>query len=289
MTSNEMTGCFHPIDVSYVCKEEIPIHIYIPETDCESTLLHPSTIKIPYNCEYRFLKLKQTLWIPVHLSNEWLYVAPESETLTVLCPEETTTLKIQAKGKLTLKAGCKGNSSYVTLYAMSAITTNLTTDYIPSAPVNFDCCLEDVERVNFEELPLHVPLANVMSNMDDLRVASMKAEEIEQMIKDQEAKHNQNLYLMATSWGTTLVTIFIVATCICCSCCFCVVGTDSFGFGTDGVRQIAGRIHKTSVVSAFTIIMALESSIQKRIPLQQSQLDHYLSWNVLSPLSPENK
>jgi hypothetical protein len=60
-----------------------------------------------------------------------------------------------------------------------------------------------------------------MSNMDDLTVASMKAEEIEQMIKDQEIKHNQHLYLMATSWGTTLVTILIVTTCICCSCCFC--------------------------------------------------------------------
>jgi hypothetical protein len=140
MTSNELTGCFHPNDISYVCKEDIPIHTYIPETDCESTLLHPSTMKVPYNCEYRFLKLKQTLWIPLHLSNEWLYAAPESETLTVLCPEETTTLKIQAKCTLTLKPGCKGYSSYVTLYAMSSITTNLTTDYIPSAPVDFDCC-----------------------------------------------------------------------------------------------------------------------------------------------------
>jgi hypothetical protein len=221
MTSNELTRCFHPNDISYVCKEEIPIHTYIPETDCESTLLHPSTIKIPYHCEYRFLKLKHTLWIPLHLSNEWLYVAPESETLTVLCPEETTTLKIQTKGKLTLNAGCKGYTSYVTLYSMSAITTNLTTDYVPSAPVDFDCCFEDVERVNFEKLPMQVPLANVLSNTDDLRVASMKADEIEQMIKDQEIKQSQHLYLMATSWGTTLLTIFVVITCICCSCCFC--------------------------------------------------------------------
>jgi hypothetical protein len=126
--------------------------------------------------------------------------------------------------------------------------------------------------------------------MDDLRVASMKAEEIEQMIKNQETKHNQNLYLMATSWGTTLLTIFVVITCICCTCCFVnVVEMDSFGFGIAGVHQIVGRTHKTIVVSAFTTIMVQESNTQKLIPLQQSQLDPYLNWKVLSPISPGNK
>jgi hypothetical protein len=37
--------------------------------------------------------------------------------------------------------------------------------------------------------------------MDEL---SMKADEIQQIIKGQKLKHDQNLYLLATSWGTTL-------------------------------------------------------------------------------------
>jgi hypothetical protein len=57
MTTNELTGCFQPNKLTYVCKEEIPIYTYIPEMDCEATLLHPSTTKIPDNCEYRFFKL----------------------------------------------------------------------------------------------------------------------------------------------------------------------------------------------------------------------------------------
>jgi hypothetical protein len=126
-----------------VCKEEIPIYTYVPELDCETTLLHPSTTSIPNNCEYRFLKLSKTFWIPLHLSNQWLFVTPQTETFTVLCPQETTTLRLQNEGKLTLKPSCKAYSSYVTLYAMSTFTTNLTNNYISTATIDFDCCFEN--------------------------------------------------------------------------------------------------------------------------------------------------
>jgi hypothetical protein len=161
------------------------------------------------------------------MSNQWLFVTPQTETLTVLCPQKTATLKLQKEGKLTLKPGCKGYSSYVTLYAVSTLTTNLTNDYIPSAPIDFNC-FEDTEKVNFEDLPLHIPLVNVMSNMDELRLASMKADEIQQMIKDQELKHDQNPYLMATSCRTALGTVCVMIICICCSFCCCKCCRNSF-------------------------------------------------------------
>jgi hypothetical protein len=62
-------------------------------------------------------------------------------------------------------------SSHVTLYATSTVTTNLTEDYVPSAPLDFDCCFKNTLKINFEELPLQVPLVNVMSDMDELRIA----------------------------------------------------------------------------------------------------------------------
>lgn len=140
MNTNELTGCFQPNEFLYVCREEVPIYTSIPKMDCEVTLLHPSTTKIPNSCKYRFFKLSKTFWIPLHMSNQCLFVTPQTETFTVLCPQGTTTLKLQKEGRLTLRAGCKGYSSYVTLYAISTLTTNLTNDYVPSAPVNFDCC-----------------------------------------------------------------------------------------------------------------------------------------------------
>jgi hypothetical protein len=103
------------------------------------------------------------------MSNQWLFVSPQSETFTILCPHETTTLRIEKKGKLSLRPECKGYSSYVTLYAMSILRTNSTDDYIPSAPVNYDC-FENLKNVKFENLPLHIPLVNIMSSVDDLRV-----------------------------------------------------------------------------------------------------------------------
>jgi hypothetical protein len=84
----------------------------------ETTLLHPSTTKIPSSCEHTFFRLSQTLWILLHMSNQWLFVTPQTETLTVLYLHETVTLKLHKEGKLTLTPGCRGNSSNVTLYAI---------------------------------------------------------------------------------------------------------------------------------------------------------------------------
>jgi hypothetical protein len=138
MAMNELTSCFQPNHLMYVCKEDVPIYTYVPVVDCEATLLHPSTTKVPKVCEYRYLKLSTTMWIPLNMSKEWLFVTPHAETFTVLCAQETTTLKLQNKGKITLKDGCKGYSSHVTLNAISTIETNNTIDYVPSANINFE-------------------------------------------------------------------------------------------------------------------------------------------------------
>jgi hypothetical protein len=219
MSSNELTGCFQSNEFIYKCREEIPIYTYVPGMDCESTLLHPPTTKIPNNCEYRFLKLSKTFWIPLHQSNQWLFTTPSTETFTVLCPQETTTLRLQDKGKLTLNPGCKGYSSYVTLYAISTLSTNRTSDYVPPAPIIIDCCFENLENVRLKELPLHIPLVNIMFSIDDPRIAGIKNEEMQQITKDQKKKHNEHAYMIDTSWGSAFGTICIIILCICCSCC----------------------------------------------------------------------
>jgi hypothetical protein len=69
--------------------------------------------------------------------------------------------------------------------------TNKSNDYISTTPIDYDCCFENFKEVKFEDLPLHVPLVNIMSSVDDLRIASRKTEEVQQMIKKQETKSNQ--------------------------------------------------------------------------------------------------
>jgi hypothetical protein len=153
------------------------------------------------------------------MSNQWLFVAPQNETFTALCPDETTTVRLQKEGKLTLKLRCKGYSFHVTLYATSIIITHLSEDYVPSSLVDFDCCFEDIGKIKFEELPLQIPLVNVMFEMDELRITSVKVEEVNKMIKDQDTKYNQKLYMIATSWGNNTWNNLCNLLCISCSCC----------------------------------------------------------------------
>jgi hypothetical protein len=214
-----LTGCFQLNEITFICKGEIPIYTYTPDLDCEATLLHPSTTRIPDDCDYSFFKLSRTFRIPLHKSNKWLFVTPQVETFTVLCPQETITLKLKNEDKLTLKPECKGYSSYVTLYTMSTVYTNVTNDYVPSAPIDFDCCFEDLKQINLEELPLHMPLVNTVSPMDDLRLASKKTEEVQQLIREQEGKQNQNFLKAATPSTTILTIICVIIVCICRSCC----------------------------------------------------------------------
>jgi hypothetical protein len=98
---------------------------------------------------------------------------------------------------------------------------NVTSDYVPSAPVLFDNCFEDLWNVPFKKLPLHTPLVNVMSSVDDLGIASVKADEIRQMIREQETEYSQNLYKMTTSWWSVLSTASMLIMLILCSCCCC--------------------------------------------------------------------
>jgi hypothetical protein len=82
----ELQAYFMLNDLNYVYKENIPIVTYVPNADCESTLIHPSTTFLPYKiCEQRMLTLNQTYWIPLHFSNEWLFTAPTRELFTALC------------------------------------------------------------------------------------------------------------------------------------------------------------------------------------------------------------
>jgi hypothetical protein len=47
---NELMKCFQPRQMVYLCKAEIPISTYVPEMDCEATLLQPSTVEVPKIC-----------------------------------------------------------------------------------------------------------------------------------------------------------------------------------------------------------------------------------------------
>jgi hypothetical protein len=104
---------------------------------------------------------------------------------------------------------------------VSTNTTNITNDYMPSAPVNFDNYLDYLINVPLEKIPFHIPLVNVMSSADDLRIASVKVNEIHEIISEQEQKFNQDSYNIVTSKWSIVKTLTLFFASMLCSCCCC--------------------------------------------------------------------
>jgi hypothetical protein len=174
MTYQELQTCLLPNEFNYVCQENVPILTYLPNEGCEATLIHPSTASLPSHlCEQGLLSLEYTYWIPLHLSNEWLYVAPKSEVFTVLCGHKKFQLTLQNRGKLHLPPRYIGYSTHSTLYALSTLSRNsFQEDVLPLASVDLDCCLTEYER-ELHELPLQKPLTNILSSVEELNLASI--------------------------------------------------------------------------------------------------------------------
>ena len=159
----ELQACFMPNAFNYVCQEILPIPTHITNEDCKSTIIHPSTISLPNQaCEQGLLNLEYTYWIPLHLSNEWLYVAPKTEVFILVCGSVKFQLTLQNRGRLYLPPRYKGYSTHSTLYALSILVRNKSQEKVlPLSPVDLDCCLNEYGREKLHEIPLHKPLTNI--------------------------------------------------------------------------------------------------------------------------------
>lgn len=219
----QLDKCFKINELKFVCKETTPILNFKAGEDCEATLVHPSTTMVPGSCTQRMVQIDNTLWIKL-LGNEWLHITPTPEIFTYVCgndPPQSQT--IYGRGKIQLRRGCKGYTAHTTIYAYNTFTTNVTLpDIIPVAPVDFDCCLTPEQLPYLDKIKLNLPLSNVLSHADELKITSHKIEEVNNLINNEKWKleHQTRLHLM--SWATTfgLVMLFLIIL-ICCSCCCC--------------------------------------------------------------------
>jgi hypothetical protein len=223
LNHQELQACFAPNELNHVCQETVPILTYIPSEDCEATLIHPSTVSFPNKvCEQRLFKLESTYWVPLHMSNEWLFIAPNDEIFTVLCSSVKYQLTIQGRGKLYLPPRCKGYSTHSTLYALSSITqTNSKEDVLPLASVDLDCCLTEVEQDQLQKIPLQEPSTSILSSLDELKMAGVKINEVQELIDKEQSRKFEHLKALTSTWGSIVLTFIILIVSICCSCCCC--------------------------------------------------------------------
>jgi hypothetical protein len=84
---------------------------------------------------------------------------------------------------------CKGYGAKVLIQAQMIIYTNNTDkDIIPPLSLEYDCCETQGKNVKLNDIHLDLPLENIVNDLNDVRIASHKADEVERLISEQEWK-----------------------------------------------------------------------------------------------------
>jgi hypothetical protein len=91
-----------------------------------------STRTIPSSCSQRVVEINQTIWTRLD-DNEWLYVAPRPDVLTVLRSKyEPSDTEIVGTGKLILYSTCKAYGPRFLVQARTIMSSsNTDKDIIP--------------------------------------------------------------------------------------------------------------------------------------------------------------
>ena len=120
------------------------------------------------------------------MNNEWIYPAPHSDTVTILCEETGPVCAVlQGAGKLRINSGYKRFSTSALLQASFTAMSNVSLkgDLLKQIPLQYDCSVE---------LNLKFNLKQTLSHFDGLQCANNKVSELEKEIKEQKWK-NHNL------------------------------------------------------------------------------------------------
>jgi hypothetical protein len=116
-----------------------------------------------------------TVWIQL-LNNEWIYIFPIADSVTVLCGDkEPVDVSLNGMGNLHINSGCKGYSFTVLLQTNFTVTSNICTkgrDILTQIPFQIKCREELNEKVNLSRMRLDMKCKQIVSHLDDLRYAS---------------------------------------------------------------------------------------------------------------------
>jgi len=64
---------------------------------------------------------------------------------------------------------------------------------LPLAPIDIDCCLTSFKKKQLHEIPLEKPHTNILSSGEDLNLAGVKINEIQDLIDREQTKRFEHL------------------------------------------------------------------------------------------------
>jgi len=175
-----------------VCKHTQPLHLTLLVEECAAQMMEPIRT-IPAFFFRRIVEINHSLWTQLD-NNEWIYVAPKSQVLTALFSKhEPTDVKLLGTGKLQLNTMCKAYGNRIFIHSHTTSFSKRTSKYvIPHLPLVYDCCGGIDNRFKLNDLQLHILLRSVINSLDDLRIASHKVEDVENLILEQDWKKTFN-------------------------------------------------------------------------------------------------
>ena len=92
------------------------------------------------------------------------------------------------------------------MYALSNVArNNLQEDVLSLSSVNIDYCLTQYESELLHEMPLQKPLTNIFSSVEDLKLANVKINEIQELIDKKQTKKFEHFKMLRTTWGSVLL------------------------------------------------------------------------------------
>jgi hypothetical protein len=182
----------------HVCKQVQPLLSSHLHDNCLVKMLQPRG-SVPPMCERRIVELSNPIWTQLE-NNEWIYIVPTSETITILCSgKPPMDIIVSGIGKLGLREDCKGFGGSTHFQTHSILNVNsrgYESDFLSIVELHYDCCEDLNVKVNLSTIRLNASFKHIATHLDDLKVASHKASEIEQLIKEHEwnrlhtASHN---------------------------------------------------------------------------------------------------
>lgn len=219
--SSEQLKCKELTKNRRLCRQSFALLSTFDHEECEAKLLQPIR-EIPEDCVRRIVALNQSIW--THLNNnEWLYVVPKEEGLTILCGKEAPKdLLMRGVGKISFFNKCKGYGTRVFIQTDKVIHSNTTKkDVVPQIDLEFDCCIVNEEKKNISVLNLDLPLEHMITQLDDLKIAGKRLDDVQRMADIQEEELRNSRYINHYSIATYISGILIVSIVLACCCKQC--------------------------------------------------------------------
>lgn len=261
-----LTDCKQSIEFTYICQRKEPIYNTLWHGNCETELLL-NHVTIPKSCDIRITSIINEIWYQLIEQNKWLYVVPQITHITIDCHKKGLyDIQIKGTGFLTLTPSCKAYTKSVTLIPTVQLSSSIST-FIPELNIITDSQQDEHPIPSLQFIPLNNPI----SNLDDLKTASFKLNQIS-LMADQ-INHKTQIKEKIQFYDIFIKCISIVSVIII----------------TYYIVKLVYKCKRKSVIFEYCTKLAIKQSsdsINDTVDIEMENRIHQSLPNLRTPLSP---